>query len=185
MSTPKSAETELMESVPTHPPMHPALVAALAKHADRVSAVDAMRDEMANLMKGARLDEETTMLRSRLLHLLVMSLKDVTNEESHVKTLIAGIGVGLQYPLMARPKDVELSQEVLANIASDALAIALGIKTSFVEGEPEDIDFPSNFEQELTSKLDAMERVFPLAIANMKAGVHVQPLDTNPNVLPE
>ena len=185
MSNPKSAETELMESIPKHRPAHPDLLAALAKYADRVNAVDAMRDEMANLMKGARLDEETTMLRTRLLHLLVMSLKDATSEETHIKTLIAGIGVGLQFPLMARPKNVELTQETLARIASDALAISLGIKTSFVEGEPEDIDFPSGFEEELLKKLDAMERVFPLAIANMKAGVHVQPLDTNPNVLPE
>jgi hypothetical protein len=164
---------------------HPDLLAALAKHDERVRAVDAMRDEMTLLMKGAQFDNETGFLRRRLLELLVLSLADVTGKDTPVTTLLQGIGTGLQYPLMARDKDVALTQEVLANIASDALAIALGIKTSFVDGDPDDIAFPSNYDEELEAKLDAMERVFPKAIANMKAGHHMEPLVMDPNAVPE
>ena len=163
---------------------HPDLLAALAKHDERVRAVDAMRDEMSLLMKGAQFDDETGMLRRRLLELLVLSLADVAGKDTPVTTLLHGIGTGLQYPLMARDNGIALTQEVLANIASDALAISLGIKTSFVDGDPEDIAFPNGYEEELLVKLDAMERVFPKAIANMKAGCHMKPLDTNPNVVP-
>ena len=166
-----------MTTIRKHSPDNPEPVAAMNKYGDRVKAVDEMRQEMARLMTGAHLDDKTVGLRARLVALLVGAMSATT--DTSIQTIVAGIGTALQYPLMAREADATLTANELAVIASDALAISLGIKTSFIEGDPDDVLFPDNVEAEVLTKLEAMERVFPKALANIKAGLHQQPIVTD------
>lgn len=171
-----------MTNIQQHDRNNPELLAALDKYRDRVKNVDAMRTEMAQIMEGMHLDKETIYLRAKLVSLLVGSMAQMGDDTSALSTLIAGIGTAVQYPLVARDKDAEVTQEMLARIASDALQISLGVKTSFVEGDPDEVTLPSTIEEETLSKLEAMERVFPKALANIKAGLHQQPIAADPDM---
>lgn len=158
--------------------------AFVAEYAKRIDAVDAIRARMNDLMRGAALDERSLALRKRIVFHLIDSL--VNGERLDGETagiLIDGVTRFSQYSVIARQSDEPDGTE-LGRIAMDALQLAFGIVAEATGDDPTSPDatitLPRTLEQEALAKLEAMERIYPAALANIEAGRHVE-LKSKPN----